>query len=87
MKFPKKWNELNQKPVQIEPIRFGQYRFFGVETGKSNHIGQHKKKVKKKKICEQIIYYTLARSLLEYAKANLSNKKIIQLVQDYPWWW
>jgi hypothetical protein len=63
MKFPKKMDEPNRKPVQTELVQSSQYQFFRVEIEKSNHIGQHKKKGEKKKICEQIIYYTLLRSL------------------------
>jgi hypothetical protein len=41
--------------------------------------------VKRRKFAEQIIYYTLSRSLPEYAKANMSVKKTMQVAEYYQW--
>jgi hypothetical protein len=48
-------------------------------------ITASKQKKRWKKFIEQIIYWTLSRSLLEYAKENISNKKIMQVARDYQW--
>jgi hypothetical protein len=58
-------DEPNRKSVQTELVRFDPVNigFLGLKSENLITSASTQKKGEKKKICEQIIYYTLLRSL------------------------